>query len=456
MEITEIIAQQRNFFDSNETKSVKFRIQQLKKLKRLLKENEAQLNKAIFEDFGKSDFETYVTELATIYHEINIFLKHLKSWSKPKRVISNLANFPSRSYVFPEPLGNTLIIGAWNYPYQLSLVPVVTSLAAGNTVILKPSELPQHTSSIMAKLINENFPSNYFRVIEGGIKESSALLEQKFDKIFFTGSTAVGKIVYQAAAKHLTPVTLELGGKSPTFILKDCNIKLTAQRIVWAKFLNAGQTCVAPDYILVDKSIEEKLLKALKKEIEKYHNKENLDKSNYLKIINSSHFDRLHQLIDPDKVYHGGQSDMEDRTIEPTILHKINFEDKIMEDEIFGPILPVISFSNLEEVIHKVKKQPKPLACYIYSSSKKSSLKIIQEISFGGGAINDSIMQLSNSRLPFGGVGSSGMGSYHGKAGFDTFSHFKSILKKSNLIELPIKYPPYSKFKLKLLKFILE
>lgn len=456
MEITEIIAQQRNFFDSNETKSVKFRIQQLKKLKRLLKENEAQLNKAIFEDFGKSDFETYVTELATIYHEINIFLKHLKSWSKPKRVISNLANFPSRSYVFPEPLGNTLIIGAWNYPYQLSLVPVVTSLAAGNTVILKPSELPQHTSSIMAKLINENFPSNYFRVIEGGIKESSALLEQKFDKIFFTGSTAVGKIVYQAAAKHLTPVTLELGGKSPTFILKDCNIKLTAQRIVWAKFLNAGQTCVAPDYILVDKSIEEKLLKALKKEIEKYHNKENPDKSNYLKIINSSHFDRLHQLIDPDKVYHGGQSDMEDRTIEPTILHKINFEDKIMEDEIFGPILPVISFSNLEEAIHTVKKQPKPLACYIYSSSKKSSLKIIQEISFGGGAINDSIMQLSNSRLPFGGVGSSGMGSYHGKAGFDTFSHFKSILKKSNLIELPIKYPPYSKFKLKLLKFILE
>lgn len=456
MEITEIIAQQRNFFDSNETKSVKFRIQQLKKLKRILKENEAQLNKAIFEDFGKSNFETYVTELATIYHEINIFLKHLKSWSKPKRVISNLANFPSRSYVFPEPLGNTLIIGAWNYPYQLSLVPVVTSLAAGNTVILKPSELPQHTSSIMAKLINENFPSNYFRVVEGGIKESSALLEQKFDKIFFTGSTAVGKIVYQAAAKHLTPVTLELGGKSPTFILKDCNIKLTAQRIVWAKFLNAGQTCVAPDYILVDKSIEEKLLKALKKEIEKYHNKENPDKSNYLKIINSSHFDRLHQLIDPDKVYHGGQSDMEDRTIEPTILHKINFEDKIMEDEIFGPILPVISFSNLEEVIHTVKKQPKPLACYIYSSSKKSSLKIIQEISFGGGAINDSLMQLSNSRLPFGGVGSSGMGSYHGKAGFDTFSHFKSILKKSNLIELPIKYPPYSKFKLKLLKFILE
>lgn len=456
MEITEIIAQQRNFFDSNETKSVKFRIQQLKKLKRLLKENEAQLNKAIFEDFGKSDFETYVTELATIYHEINIFLKHLKSWSKPKRVISNLANFPSRSYVFPEPLGNTLIIGAWNYPYQLSLVPVVTSLAAGNTVILKPSELPQHTSSIMAKLINENFPSNYFRVVEGGIKESSALLEQKFDKIFFTGSTAVGKIVYQAAAKHLTPVTLELGGKSPTFILKDCNIKLTAQRIVWAKFLNAGQTCVAPDYILVDKSIEEKLLKALKKEIEKYHNKENPDKSNYLKIINSSHFDRLHQLIDPDKVYHGGQSDMEDRTIEPTILHKINFEDKIMEDEIFGPILPVISFSNLDEAIHTVKKQPKPLACYIYSSSKKSSLKIIQEISFGGGAINDSLMQLSNSRLPFGGVGSSGMGSYHGKAGFDTFSHFKSILKKSNLIELPIKYPPYSKFKLKLLKFILE
>lgn len=456
MEITEIIAQQRNFFDSNETKSVKFRIQQLKKLKRLLKENEAQLNKAIFEDFGKSDFETYVTELATIYHEINIFLKHLKSWSKPKRVISNLANFPSRSYVFPEPLGNTLIIGAWNYPYQLSLVPVVTSLAAGNTVILKPSELPQHTSSIMAKLINENFPSNYFRVIEGGIKESSALLEQKFDKIFFTGSTAVGKIVYQAAAKHLTPVTLELGGKSPTFILKDCNIKLTAQRIVWAKFLNAGQTCVAPDYILVDKSIEEKILKALKKEIEKYHNKENPDKSNYLKIINSSHFDRLHQLIDPDKVYHGGLCDIENRIIEPTILHKINFEDKIMEDEIFGPILPVISFSNLEEAIYTVKKQPKPLACYIYSSSKKSSLKIIQEISFGGGAINDSLMQLSNSRLPFGGVGSSGMGSYHGKAGFDTFSHFKSILKKSNLIELPIKYPPYSKFKLKLLKFILE
>ncbi len=456
MKIQEIYTKQQDFFNSNKTKDVSFRIEQLKKFKKVLKANEDLLYKAIYEDFGKSEFETYVSELSLLYHEINNFVKNIKKWSKRKKVSTGFANFPAKSYIIPEPLGTTLIIGAWNYPYQLSLVPAITSLAAGNTVILKPSELPSKTSEIMAKIINDNFPNDYFCVIEGGVKETTELLEYRFDKIFFTGSIPVGRIIYQAAAKHLTPVTLELGGKSPTFVLADTDIKMTAKRIVWAKFLNAGQTCVAPDYVLVDKLIEEKFIEALKSEIEKYPTDSKYQNENYLKIINTNNFDRLSKLIDSDKICFGGDTNRDERFISPTILKNISFEDEVMKDEIFGPILPVLSFTDLHEAIKMVKERPKPLACYIYSKNRKIIDKLLKEISFGGGAVNDSLMHLSNSNLPFGGVGLSGIGNYHGKSGFDTFSHNKSILDKPFWLEPNIKYTPYSKKKLKIIKWLLE
>ncbi len=456
LKIKDILTQQQNFFNSNKTKNINFRIEQLSKIKKALKENEGLLYKAIYEDFGKSEFETYVTELSLLYHEINSCIKNIRKWSKRKKVSTGIINFPAKSYIIPEPLGTTLVIGAWNYPYQLSLVPSITSLAAGNTVILKPSELPSKTSEVMATIINDNFPSEYFCVVEGGIKETTELLEHRFDKIFFTGSIPVGKIIYQAAAKHLTPVTLELGGKSPTFVLADTDIKMTAKRIVWAKFLNAGQTCIAPDYVLVDKSIEERFLEALKNEIKEYHkNTENIEE-NYLRIINVNNFDRLNKLIDNDRLYFGGKTNRNERFISPTILQNISFEDEVMKDEIFGPILPVISFTKLDDAIKMVKERPKPLSCYIYSKNRKNIDKLLNEISFGGGAVNDSLMHLSNSNLPFGGVGLSGIGSYHGKAGFDTFSHFKSILDKPFWIEPNIKYAPYSTWKLKIIKWLFK
>jgi len=454
MNIQNIHQKQKAFFYTNTTKNINFRITQLQKIKAVFKANETLLYEAIHKDFGKSKFDTYVTELSQIYHEIDTFIKKLKSWSKPKRVLPSLVNFPAKSYILPEPLGVTLIIGAWNYPYQLSLVPAISAIGAGNTVILKPSELPVNTSAVMAKLINESFPVEYFCVVEGGVEETQALLENRFDKIFFTGSTNVGKIIYQAAAKHLTPVTLELGGKSPTFIFADCDLKITAKRLVWSKFLNAGQTCVAPDYILVEKAVEEAFLKAIKIEIEDKYANTYQNSENYTKIINLKNFDRLRDLIDKDKVYYGGIIDRDNRFISPTVLQQITFKDKIMEEEIFGPILPVIAFENLEETIQKVKEKSNPLSIYIYGKNKKIIKKLLHEVPFGGGAVNDSVMHLIEENMPFGGVGYSGIGAYHGKFGFDTFSHFKSILHKSFRVELNLKYAPYSLKKLKWVKWL--
>ena len=456
MNFKAIYDKQQAFFNSNQTKEIRFRIEQLQKFKSILKANEDLMYKAIYDDFGKSEFETYVTELSLLYHEINSFIKYIKTWSKPKKVSTGFTNFPAKSYIIPEPLGVTLVIGAWNYPYQLSLLPAITSIAAGNTVVLKPSEIPAKTSEVMAKLINDNFPQDVFHVVEGGVEETTELLNFRFDKIFFTGSTAVGKIIYKAAAKHLTPVTLELGGKSPTFVLADTNLRMTAKRIVWAKFLNAGQTCVAPDYILVEKSVEKTLLEALKAEIEANYNNQQYLSENYLRIINTKNFDRLNQLIDKDKIYCGGHTNRDKKIISPTVLENITFDDEVMKDEIFGPILPVIAFTDLEKVIKQVKDRPKPLSCYIYSTNRKKINTLLKEISFGGGAVNDSVMHLSNANLPFGGVGFSGIGSYHGKAGFDTFSHFKSILDKPFWLEPKIKYAPYTKTKLKLIKWVME
>lgn len=448
-----VFQSQKAFFNSNQTKSINFRKLQLQKLKKILKENEGLLFDSIYRDFKKAKFETYTTELSLLYSEIETALSKLNSWSKKQKVSTNFANFPAKSYIIPEPLGTVLIIGAWNYPYQLAIAPAIAALIAGNTVILKPSEIAVHTSAIIAKIINESFDASVFYVQEGGVAETTALLELPFDKIFFTGSTQVGKIVYQAAAKNLTPVTLELGGKSPTFVCKDANLKMTAKRMVWAKFLNAGQTCIAPDYVLVEATIKDSFLKALVREIEKTNY--SIVNENYVQIINEKNFDRLVKLIDADKIYFGGKSDKSERIIQPTILDNCTFDDLIMQEEIFGPILPIISYLDLDEAIEKVKEREKPLSCYVFTSSNANQNKIENELSFGGGAINDAIMHISNDKMPFGGVGASGMGNYHGKFGFDTFSHFKSILNKPTWLEFDFKYSPYTEWKQKIIKMLL-
>lgn len=447
---SELIHKQRSFFNTNKTKNLDFRKTQLVKLRGLIKQYEKELKDAIYEDFKKSEFDTFTNELALLYLDIREALKKVSRWGKIKRVGTNMINFPAKSYIVPEPLGVSLIIGAWNYPIQLSLAPVIAAMAAGNTMILKPSELSLNTSHVLAKMINFNFNEEYFKVVEGGVPETKVLLENKFDKVFFTGSVPVGRIVYQAAAKHLTPVTLELGGKSPTIILPDAKIAVTAKRVIWAKFLNAGQTCIAPDYILVHESVKKSFLEAAKNEIEKAMY--SFENSNYVQIINERNFNRLESLIDKEKIFYGGKTNFEKRLIEPTILADIDFEHPVMKDEIFGPILPVITFSDLNKVIIEIKNRPKPLSCYIYTNNKKTAKKLIHEISFGGGAVNDSIMHITNSKLPFGGVGDSGIGSYHGKAGFDTFTHYKSVLDKSTYFEPNFKYSPYSGKKLRIIR----
>lgn len=450
-----ILDKQSLFFDSNQSKDTKFRIIQLKKLLQVLKANESLLNEALYKDFKKSAFETYETELAIIYHEIKIAINKLKSWSKIKRVGSGLSNFPGKSFIIPEPFGNVLVIGAWNYPYQLSILPTVSALAAGNTVIIKPSELSLNASNAMAKIINESFDEGILQVIEGGIEETTSLLKHPFNYIFYTGSTAVGKIIMRAATENLTPLALELGGKSPTIIEKDANLKMAAKRIVWGKFLNGGQTCVAPDYLLVHESIKEKLVAEIKKQIKAIHGEDPTESEAFVRIINPRHFQRLLKLIDNEKVIIGGDVCENELYIAPTVLDNVSFDDEVMKEEIFGPILPIITYKDLNWAIGQIKSRPKPLALYLFSNSSTIQKRVLQEISFGGGAINDVIMHLANSKLPFGGVGNSGMGNYHGEYGFKTFSHHKSIIKKTNWFEPWFKYPPYTKGKLKLIRKIL-
>lgn len=445
-----MLLSQREFFNTNETKQISFRVDQLQKLKQALKESEELLLEAIYIDFKKSPHETYTSEFALVYHDINEAVKKIKRWSKPKRVKTDLLNFPARSYIVPEPLGNVLIIGAWNLPYLTSLAPLVAAIAGGNTVVIKPSEIAKNTSAAMQKVLSAAFKDNYIHVVEGGIPETTELLNHKFDKIFFTGSTPVGKIVYQAASKKLIPVTLELGGKSPVFITKSCNLKRTVQRLIWAKFLNAGQACTAPDFFMVDKVIKQQFLELAKQEIIKANY--SVENDNYVQIVDRKNYDRVMALIDPGKVYFGGKTNEKDRIIEPTILDNVSFDDAIMQEEIFGPILPVIEYDNIDEILGKVKALPKPLACYIYTESGEEKRKMLNELSFGGGAINESHMHVANSNLPFGGIGNSGMGSYHGEFGFKTFSHFKGIIDKPTWFELRLKYAPYSATKLKWIK----
>jgi len=450
MEIQEIVLKQKFFFKTQQTKNVKFRKMHLERIKELILKNENALYEAIHKDFGKSEFDTFTTEISFVLNDIDYYLKNLKSLSKPQKVRTNLANQIGKSKIYSEPLGNILVIGAWNYPYQLSLSPIIAALAAGNCCILKPSEIAENTMKVMAKIINENLPSEYLYVYEGGIDETTELLKLKFDKIFFTGSTKVGKIIYKAAAENLTPVTLELGGKSLVIITKEANLEVAAKRIVWGKFLNAGQTCVAPDYLLVEQSIHEQFLKILRKYIQEFDYQ--ADSKHYTRIINQRNFDRLIKLIDKNKIYLGGNSSKEKLHIEPTILTNIDWNDEVMQEEIFGPILPVISYTDFNLILNKILEHEKPLAAYLFTNNSEEKENFINKLSFGGGCINDVIMHLGNENLPFGGVGNSGIGNYHGKFGFETFSHQKAILEKSTWGEPSIKYPPYSDKKLSWIK----
>ncbi|EKT56321.1 aldehyde dehydrogenase family protein [Providencia sneebia] len=390
--IEEVVFQQKKFADAGIAKDISFRKKQLKKLKMVLQENENLLCDAIYEDVKKSKFETYVTELALIYHDIDSYIKHLDKWAKPLKVKTNIANLPGKSFIISEPYGTTLIIGAWNYPYQLTLAPLIAALAAGNTAIIKPSELPVQTSSALTKIINDNFEPGYLHVIEGGVEVTQQLLSYPYGKICFTGSTTVGKIVAKAAAEHLTPVLLELGGKSPCFVFEDADLKIAAKRIAWGKYLNAGQTCIAPDYLLVHSSVYDEFLNELKQQVPKIVGKNPLESDSYTRIINEKNVQRLKKLMCQEKLFLGGNIIESENYIEPTILKYVDWQDSCMQEEIFGPILPVLKFNDLNDVILKIKERPKPLALYVFSKSKAVQSKLLHEISFGGGCINDTII----------------------------------------------------------------
>lgn len=454
MEIHKTFTQQKQFFLNGETRDLNFRKAQLRELKAVLKENQEYLSQAIYEDFDKSAFETHLTEFALVYHSIDEALKNLNYWSAPQKVPVSLANFPAKAFRLPEPLGVSLIIGAWNYPYQLTLAPLVAAMAAGNTGIIKPSELPSKTAQALAEVLNKSFSEEYISVINGGAETTQELLQLPFDKIFFTGSTKVGKIVAKAAAENLTPTTLELGGKSPCFVFKDADLTLAARRIAWGKFLNAGQTCVAPDYLLIDDEIYDRFLEELKKQLPSIVGVNPKTSESYVKIISEIHTTRLMNLIPSDKVYYGGKGNIEDRYIEPTILKDIEWTDELMQEEIFGPLLPCLRLKNLDDSIKEIQSFEKPLSLYVFTRNQNLQNKILSNLSFGGGCINDTVMHLSESHLPFGGVGKSGWGSYHGKAGFDAFTHYKSILHKGFFPEPPIKYQPYTNWKRKILDFL--
>lgn len=441
--MTEIVARQYQFFEQGESRNTEFRINKLLRLKSLLQEHEEEIFAALQEDFSKPPLETYGTELLIIYKEIDHLAKNLKSWSKPKKVSGSLLNFPSKSYIYPQPYGVSLVIGAWNYPVQLSLNPVLGSMAAGNCTIIKPSELAPNTSALLEEIINTHFDSGYLHVVQGDADTTQALLDEPLDYIFFTGSTRVGKIIMKAAAEQLTPVTLELGGKSPAIVDYAADLELAAKRICWGKFINAGQTCVSPDYVYVHESQRDKFCSLVKQNITEFYGSNPAESPDFARIINRDHFQRLKHMIDPDKVATGGSTDADDLYISPTVMTRVRWEDPVMQEEIFGPILPVLTYQDLDQAISKIKAQPKPLSLYLFSPDKSTQKQIIDNVPFGGGCINDTLVHLSNPDLPFGGIGQSGFGNYHGKSSFDLFTHQKSVMERGSWLDIPFRYPPY-------------
>ncbi|MCC5608340.1 aldehyde dehydrogenase [Nostoc sp. CHAB 5834] len=451
--VGDIIQYQRDYFQTGKTKDVNFRIEQLKNLKQAILEYEQSIVEALQADLHKPEVETYLTEISVV-KDIDYTIKHLQSWTKPKKAAVSWEFFSYTAKICPEPLGVVLIIGPWNYPFNLIISPLIGAIAAGNCAIIKPSEIASNTSDVIAKIITKHFDPSYIAVVEGGVEASQKLLAEKFDHIFFTGGTAVGKIIMAAAAKYLTPVTLELGGKSPCIVDSDINIEHTVRRITWGKFINAGQTCIAPDYLLVNKTIKKDLINGLEKCIKEFYGENPANSPDYARIISQKHFERLVNFLKDGEAIIGGENQPSERYIAPTVIDNISLEDSVMQEEIFGPILPIIEYTDIAEAIALINSRPKPLALYLFSQNKNLQKRVLQETSSGGVCINDTVMQVGVSSLPFGGVGDSGIGNYHGKASFDTFSHNKSVLQNSFWLDLKWRYAPYQG-KLPLIKKLL-
>ena len=455
-QINQLLDKQRQYFYSGATLDLDFRISALKRLRASIRKHEDQIHAALKKDLGKSNFESYMCETGLVLSEITHMLKNIRSYAKEQTVPTPLAQFHSHSFRKPSPYGVVLIMSPWNYPFLLTIEPLVDAIAAGNTVILKPSAYSPATSEVIRLLIHECFDEKYVATVTGGRAENTHLLSLHFDYIFFTGSQSVGKEVMRKASEHLTPVTLELGGKSPCIVDKTANLRLAAKRIVFGKFLNCGQTCVAPDYIYCQESVKDRFIQEVKKQITAQFGERPLSNPNYGKIINEKHFNRILSLIEESKVVFGGTSDPKTLQISPTVMDGVTFQDKIMQEEIFGPVMPVLTYQNLDDVIQKVNSMPHPLALYFFTKNKAAAKKITASCGFGGGCINDTIIHLATSEMSFGGFGESGMGGYHGKEGFCTFSHFKSIVDKKTWLDLPMRYQPYKKLNNKLIHFFLK
>ncbi|WP_020060395.1 aldehyde dehydrogenase [Bacillus sp. 123MFChir2] len=455
--IQQLIQEHRQFFHNNHTKSLHFRLEQLKKLKNSIQKYENQMLSALYQDLHKSEFESYAAEIGFAYNSINFIMKYLKQWMKPQKVKTPIHFLASKSYIIKEPYGTVLIIGPFNYPFQSLIEPLIGAIAAGNCVVLKPSENAPNVSAVINKMISETFDKQYIRVIEGDREITSLLIHAPFDHIFFTGSVQVGKIVMGAAAKNLIPVTLELGGKGPAIVDETANLDIAAKRIIWGKFINAGQSCIAPDYVIAHKSVKVKLISKMREVITSFYGSDVSKSNDYGRIVNERQFDRLISILEQDQnnILFGGNSSRSHLYIEPTLLEAKSWDAAAMKEEIFGPILPIMEYTVLDEVIHMVNNHAKPLALYVFTENKSVEKQVLGRISFGGGCVNDTMSHMANLHLPFGGVGSAGFGAYHGKHSFDAFTHCKSILKKSSKIELGIIFPPY-RDKIKILRKIFK
>lgn len=440
----ELHEKQQAFFSTQKTKNLSFRRDALKRLRNEIISQEDAIAEAIYADLKKPRYESFLGETQFVLGELNTMLKNLEFWTRPERVAANLANFPSKNYIYREPYGQVLIIAPWNFPFMLAMTPIIGAIAAGNTVVIKPSELTPNTSGILGNIIKNLFEPEYVAVVQGGVEVSQQLLAQRWDYIFFTGGTQIGKIVYESAAKHLTPVTLELGGKNPCIVDETANISLAAKRILWGKALNLGQTCVAPDYLLVHHSIKEKLVQALKDKIISAYGEGRSQSTDLARIVNDRHYNRLKSLLEDQRILFGGETVDEDRFIDLTLIDEPDLDSPLMQEEIFGPILPIFAYTNESDIAKIIEGYEKPLAAYVFSKRKSFQKECITRFGFGGGAINDTVIQIADKNLPFGGVGHSGIGAYHGKVSFDLFSHKKAIVKRGSWIDPPIRYAPYT------------
>lgn len=441
MNLTQLVEKQKEFFYTGKTKEISFRLKSLEKLANAIERFEHDLLAALKKDLNKSEYEAYVVEIMVLKEEIKVMRRNVEKWSKPRKVKTPFVLFGAQSFIYPEPVGVNLIIGPWNYPVLLLINPLIGAIAAGNSAVIKPSEHTFYTAKVLKQMIEDIFDSNYVAVAEGDIDTGKALLAQPFDHIFFTGSVAVGKQVMEKAARALIPVTLELGGKSPVIVTEDANLKLAARRIVWGKFINAGQTCVAPDYVYVPEKIKDELLRRMKQEVERFYGDKPLANPDYTRIISWKHFSRLKSFLKTSHIVFGGESDHYTLKIEPTVIDQVTWEDPVMQEEIFGPLLPVLTYTRLDDVITCLRNKPKPLALYVFTENREAEEKVIASLSYGGGCVNDTLIHTGSPHLPFGGTGASGIGNYHGKYSFDCFSHKKSVVKQTTLFDLPLRYP---------------